>query len=69
MLDGSFFGKNGGRAASGVAACVASAAWKKKFIFFLSSFPERMFREVNGDSFVSSTLRGTGKRMDSIDGV
>jgi hypothetical protein len=32
---------------------------KKKFIFFLSSFPERMFREVRGESCVSSTLRGT----------
>jgi hypothetical protein len=32
---------------------------KKKFIFFLSSFPERMFREVCGSLFVLSTLRGT----------
>jgi hypothetical protein len=29
---------------------VRPAEWqqKKKFIFFLRSFPERMFREVNG---------------------
>jgi hypothetical protein len=52
MLGRVFSGENGGRVASGVAACVASAAWKKKFIFFLSSFPERMFREVNGTTFV-----------------
>jgi hypothetical protein len=39
-----FFGKNGGRAASGV------AAEKKNLFFFLRSFPERMFREVNGTS-------------------
>jgi hypothetical protein len=32
---------------------------KKKFIFFLRSFPERMFREVNGVHFITSTLRGT----------
>jgi hypothetical protein len=42
MLDGSFFGKNGGRAASGV------AAEKKNLFFFLRSFPERMFREAHG---------------------
>jgi hypothetical protein len=34
---------------------------KKKFIFFLSSFPERMFREADGDGSVSSTLRGTNR--------
>jgi hypothetical protein len=39
MLVGSFFGKNGGRAASGVAA-------EKKFFFFsLSSFLEHCYRE------------------------
>jgi hypothetical protein len=52
MLVASFFGKNGGRAASGV------AAEKKNLFFFLRSFPERMFREVNGGDYVSSTLRG-----------
>jgi hypothetical protein len=31
---------------------------KKKFIFFLRSFPERMFREVNGRAYLRSTLRG-----------
>jgi hypothetical protein len=31
---------------------------KKIYFFFLSSFPERMFREVTGESPVSSTLRG-----------
>ena len=53
MLGGSFFGKNGGRAASGV------AAEKKNLFFFLRSFPERMFREVNGRRTFRSTLRGT----------
>jgi hypothetical protein len=57
MLVASFFGKNGGRAASGVAA-----AEKKNLFFFLRSFPERMFREVNGEAHVSSTLRGTSMR-------
>jgi hypothetical protein len=39
MLDGSFFGKNGGRAASGVAA-------EKKFFFFsLSTFLVHCYRE------------------------
>jgi hypothetical protein len=36
---------------------------KKKFIFFLRSFPERMFREVNGVLSITSTLRGTDKVM------
>jgi hypothetical protein len=58
MLDGSFFGKNGGRAASGVATGQAELRRKKKFFFFLRSFPERMFREVHGVLFVTSTLRG-----------
>jgi hypothetical protein len=44
---------------------VRPAEWqqKKKFIFFLRSFPERMFREVTGKASVLSTLRGinTGK--------
>jgi hypothetical protein len=39
MLGGSFFGKNGGRAASGVAA-------EKKFFFFsLSTFLVHCYRE------------------------
>jgi hypothetical protein len=39
---------------------VRPAEWqqKKKFIFFLRSFPERMFREVNGGRALPSTLRG-----------
>jgi hypothetical protein len=46
MLVASFFSEN--RAY----VCVRSERGvKKKFIFFLSSFPERMFREVNGRSF------------------
>jgi hypothetical protein len=35
---------------------------KKKFIFFLRSFPERMFREVNGGYLFTSTLRGIRKQ-------
>jgi hypothetical protein len=58
MLGGSFFGKNGGRAASGVVA-----AEKKNLFFFLRSFPERMFREVNGVLSLTSTLRGTKKTV------
>jgi hypothetical protein len=57
MLVASFFGKNGGRAASGVVA-----AEKKNLFFFLRSFPERMFREVNGGRATPSTLRGTSIR-------
>jgi hypothetical protein len=43
---------------------VRPAEWqqKKKFIFFLRSFPERMFREVHGDPFISSTLRGIRRK-------
>jgi hypothetical protein len=52
MLGRVFSGENGGRAASGV------AAEKKNLFFFLSSFPERMFREVRGEFYISSTLRG-----------
>jgi hypothetical protein len=37
---------------------------KKKFIFFLRSFPERMFREVCGEFSVSSTLRGINNRKN-----
>jgi hypothetical protein len=58
MLVASFFGKNGGRAASGVATGQAELRRKKKFFFFLRSFPERMFREVNGGRAPPSTLRG-----------
>jgi hypothetical protein len=36
---------------------------KKKFIFFLRSFPERMFREVNGRRLFLSTLRGIKARQ------
>jgi hypothetical protein len=61
MLVASFFGKNGGRAASGV------AAEKKNLFFFLRSFPERMFREVNGVSYVTSTLRGTSCAFGMIE--
>jgi hypothetical protein len=53
MLGRVFSGENGGRAASGV------AAEKKNLFFFLRSFPERMFREVNGVLYITSTLRGT----------
>jgi hypothetical protein len=63
MLGGSFFGKNGGRAASGVVA-----AEKKNLFFFLRSFPERMFREVNGRVSLRSTLRGiyVGILIDNV---
>jgi hypothetical protein len=63
MLVGVFFGKNGGRAASGV------AAEKKNLFFFLRSFPERMFREVNGVLCLRPRCAGYGHSNDVNFGV
>jgi hypothetical protein len=59
MLGGCFLAKTVGVRPAEWQRVRSERGVKKKFIFFLRSFPERMFREVNGRASVRSTLRGT----------
>jgi hypothetical protein len=69
MLGGCFLAKTVGVRPAEWQRVRSERGVKKKFIFFLSSFPERMFREVCGVLFHVHAARDQKKRERDVENL